>query len=129
VLCALVNCVEPAGTELHVDSARSALDGWSAPCILTDEGWFFLAAVLDRFNCEVAWLIKPRITTDILLDALTMAWLRGKPAPRLIHDSDRGGQYASYASQDQLVECDMCRCYFLCAVKSFTVSSSGWGHA
>jgi len=99
-----------------------------APCILTDEGWFYLAAVLDRFNREVAWLIKPRITTDIVLDALTMAWLRGKPAPRLIHHSDRGSQCASYASQDRLIEYDMCRRYFLCAVKFFTVSSSGWVH-
>jgi putative transposase len=32
-----------------------------------------------------------------VIDALTMAWFRRKPAPRLIHHSDRGSQYASHA--------------------------------
>jgi putative transposase len=39
---------------------------------------------------------------DIVIDALTMAWFRRKPAPGLIHHSDRGSQYASHAFQARL---------------------------
>jgi putative transposase len=75
---------------------------WSADMtyIWTDEGWLYLAVVLDLFNREVVgWSIKPRMTADIVIDALTMAWFRKKPAPGLIHHSDRGSQYASHAFQ------------------------------
>ena len=59
--------------------------------IWTDEGWLYLAVVLDLFNLEiVGWSIKPRMTPDIVIDALTMAWFRRKPVPGLIHHSDRG---------------------------------------
>ncbi len=49
--------------------------------IWTDEGWLYLAVVLDLSNREVVgWSIKPRMTADIVIDALTMAWFRRKPA-------------------------------------------------
>ena len=48
--------------------------------IHTGEGWLYLAVVLDLFNREiVGWSIKPRMTADIVTDALTMAWFRRKP--------------------------------------------------
>jgi len=84
--------------------------GWSADLtyIWTDEGWLYLAVVLDLFNREViGWSIKPTMTTEIVLDALTMAWFRRKPAPGLIHHSDRGSQYASHAFQARLKEYGM----------------------
>jgi putative transposase len=68
---------------------------WSADLtyVWTDEGWLYLAIVLDLFNREVVgWSIKPRMTSDIVIDALTMAWFRRKPAPGLMHHSDRGSQ-------------------------------------
>lgn len=83
---------------------------WSADItyIWTDEGWLYLAAVLDLFNREiVGWSIKPRMTADIVTDALTMAWFRRKPAAGLIHHSDRGSQYASHVFQGKLAEYDM----------------------
>ena len=83
---------------------------WSADMtyIWTDEGWLYLAVVLDLFNREVVgWSIKPRMTADIVVDALTMAWFRRKPAPGLIHHSDRGSQYASHAFQTRLKEYGM----------------------
>jgi transposase InsO family protein len=59
--------------------------------IRTEEGWLYLAIVLDLFNREVVgWSIKPNMTADIVVDALSMAWFRRKPAPGLIHHSDRG---------------------------------------
>jgi putative transposase len=76
----------------------------------TDEGWLYLAIVLDLFNREVVgWSIKPRMTADIVTDALTMAWFRRKPAPGVLHHSDRGSQYASRVFQDKLTEYGM-RC-------------------
>ena len=69
----------------------------------TDEGWLYLAIVLDLFNREVVgWSLKPRMTADIVTDALAMAWFRKRPAPGLMHHSDRGSQYASHAFQDKL---------------------------
>jgi putative transposase len=83
---------------------------WSADLtyIWTDEGWLYLAVVLDLFNREVVgWSIKPRMTADIVADALTMAWFRRRPGPGLIHHSDRGSQYASHAFQARLAEYGM----------------------
>ena len=69
----------------------------------TDEGWLYLAIVLDLFNREViGWSLKPRMTADIVTDALTMAWFRRKPATGLMHHSDRGSQYTSHAFQGKL---------------------------
>ena len=74
----------------------------------TDEGWLYLAIVLDLFNREVVgWSLKPRMTADIVTDALTMAWFRRKPAPGVLHHSDRGSQYASVDFQDKLSEYGM----------------------
>jgi putative transposase len=82
--------------------------------IWTAEGWLYLAVVLDLFSREVVgWSIKPRMTADIVTDALKMAWFRRRPAPGLIHHSDRGSQYASGAFQAQLheygMQCSMSR--------------------
>jgi putative transposase len=72
-------------------------------CIWTDEDWLYLAVVLDPFNREVVgWSIKPRMTADIVVDALTMAWFRRKPGPGLV-----GSQYVSHAFQARLKECGM----------------------
>ena len=61
--------------------------------IWTDEGWLYLAIVLDLFNREVVgWSIKANMTTDLVIDALTMAWFRRKPAPGALYHSDRGSQ-------------------------------------
>ena len=83
---------------------------WTADMtyIWTDEGWLYLAVVIDLFNREVVgWSIKPRMTADIVMDALTMAWFRRKPAPGLMHHSDRGSQYARHAFQARLKAYDM----------------------
>jgi len=83
---------------------------WTADLtyIWTDEGWLYLAIVLDLFNREVVgWSIKPNMTSDIVIDALSMAWRRRRPVPGLIHHSDRGSQYASHAFQAQLKEYGM----------------------
>lgn len=80
----------------------------------THEGWLYLAIVLDLFNREVVGgSLKPRMTADIVTDALTMAWFRKRPAPGLMHHSDRGSQYASHVFQEKLksygMTCSMSR--------------------
>jgi putative transposase len=83
---------------------------WAADLtyIWTEQGWLYLAVVLDLFNREVVgWSIKPRMTADIVVDALAMAWFRRRPAPGLIHHSDRGSQYASKVFRAKLVEFGM----------------------
>jgi putative transposase len=83
---------------------------WTADMtyIWTDEGWLYLAIVLDLFNREiVGWSLKPRMTADIVTDALTMARFRRKPGPGVLHHSDRGSQYASRAFQQKLADYGM----------------------
>jgi transposase InsO family protein len=64
--------------------------------IPTDEGWLYLAVVIDLFSRQVVgWSLKERMTRDIVIDALRMAWFRRQPAakePGLIFHSDRGSQ-------------------------------------
>lgn len=80
----------------------------------TDAGWLYLAVVLDLFNREVVgWSIQPRMTTELVTAALDMAWFKRRPAPGLLHHSDRGSQYASQPYQDRLktygMRCSMSR--------------------
>ena len=66
--------------------------------IATDEGWLFLAVVIDLFSRQVVgWSLREDMTQDIAIDALRMAWFRRRPAPdaALIFHSDRSSQYAS----------------------------------
>jgi putative transposase len=69
----------------------------------TDDGWLYLAIVLDLFNREViGWSIKPRMTTDFVLDALSVAGFRRGPDPGVLLHSARGSPYASQAYQARL---------------------------
>lgn len=72
-------------------------------CLWTNEGWLHLAIVRDLFNREIIrWSIKPRMTADIVVDALTMRWFRRQPAPGLMHHSDHASPSASHAVQGRL---------------------------
>ena len=64
--------------------------------IWTDEGWLYLAVVIDLFNRQVVgFAMGERMTRTLVMDALRMAWFRRHPAAGLIFHSDRGSQYAS----------------------------------
>lgn len=57
-----------------------------------------LPVAANLFNREVSgWSLKPRMTTDIVTDALTMARFRRRPDSGVMHHSDRGNQNASHA--------------------------------
>jgi putative transposase len=62
----------------------------------TEEGWLYLAVVLDLFTRKiVGWAMRDHMRADLTIAALTMAIQRQKPPPGLIHHSDRGSQYAA----------------------------------
>jgi putative transposase len=50
---------------------------------------------------------RERMTKDLVIDALRMAWFRRRPLPGLIHHSDRGSQYCSHDYQEQLADYGM----------------------
>ena len=64
--------------------------------VWTDEGWMYLAVVIDLYSRAVmGWSIQPTMSRQLVCDALMMAlWRRGFPRGVLFH-SDRGSQYCS----------------------------------
>jgi transposase InsO family protein len=64
--------------------------------IPTEEGWLYMAGVLDLCSKRaVGWSMSESLDRTLVIDALTMAYRRRKPGKGLIHHSDRGIQYAS----------------------------------
>ena len=66
--------------------------------IATNEGWLFLAVVIDLFSRKVVgWALRDDMMRDIVIDALRMAWFARRPGKHsgLMFHSDRGSQYAS----------------------------------
>lgn len=64
--------------------------------IRTDEGWLYLAVLLDLYSHQVVgWQMSTRIDRKLVCHALQAAILtRGKPEGMMVH-SDQGVQYAS----------------------------------
>lgn len=64
--------------------------------IPTDEGWLYLAGVMDLCSRKiVGWSMADHMRVELVSDALKMAVARRNPAEGLLHHSDRGVQYAS----------------------------------
>ena len=76
--------------------------------IWTDEGWLYLAVVMDLYSrMVVGWSLSERMTAKLVIDALQMAlWRRRMPRGVIVH-SDRGSQYCSYEYQKLLSEHDL----------------------
>lgn len=69
----------------------------------TTAGWLFLAVVLDLYSRRVVgWAFSAELDTDLALAALRRALHQRRPAPGLVHHSDRGCQYASAAYRAEL---------------------------
>jgi len=78
---------------------------WTADItyIWTLEGWLYLAIVMDLCSRQiVGWSLDKRITQQLTLDALVMAYWRRKPGVGLLHHSDQGSQYACHEYQKRL---------------------------
>ena len=98
--------------------------------IWTDEGWLYLATVMDLYSRKIiVWSLSERMTAKIVVDALQMAlWRRSMPKYVILH-SDRGSQYCSAEYQKLLREhkliCSMSKrgdCYDNAAMES-------WNHS
>lgn len=95
--------------------------------IATSEGWLYLASVMDLYSRKiVGWATGPRMTRELVIDALERAYERQKPEPGLIHHSDRGSQYACSDYQERLITYKMIgsmsrkgNCYDNACIESF----------
>lgn len=68
--------------------------------IHTEEGWLYLATVIDLFSRRVVgWALGARMTKQLVIDAMNQAIQQQRPLEGLIFHSDRGSQYASYDYQ------------------------------
>ena len=71
--------------------------------IWTQEGWLYLAGVMDLFSRRiVGWAMAEHMTAQLVCDAFDMAIQQRKPDEGLLHHSDRGSQYTSHLFQDRL---------------------------
>ena len=71
--------------------------------IPTNEGWLYLATVIDLYSRKiVGWSMDDTMKTSLVNDALNMAIKNRKPPKGLIWHTDRGSQYASYLHKDLL---------------------------
>ncbi len=71
---------------------------WAADItyLWTDEGWLYLAVIIDLFSrAVVGWSMDSHMRTELVLQALNMALGQRQPEKGLIFHSDRGVQYAS----------------------------------
>jgi transposase InsO family protein len=71
--------------------------------IPTDEGWLYVAGVLDLWSRRlIGWAMGDSLDTSLPSAALAMALRQRRPKHALLHHSDRGVQYASRAYRAQL---------------------------
>jgi putative transposase len=69
-----------------------------ATYIPTWSGFLYLAIVLDVFSRKiVGWAMETQLRTELMLAAIDMAITTRQPRTGLIHHSDHGCQYTSYA--------------------------------
>lgn len=65
-------------------------------CIPTREGWLYLPTYLDLFSRKiVGWQVSPRISENLVIDALDNAVNRENPEEGLMAHTNRGSQYTS----------------------------------
>ncbi len=71
--------------------------------VWTDEGWTYVATILDLFSrAVVGWSIDVAPTTRLALSALQNAVQKRRPGSGLLHHSDRGCQYTSAEYRERL---------------------------
>jgi transposase InsO family protein len=71
--------------------------------IATEEGWLYLAGVLDAYSRKlVGWAMGQNHDAELVKQALQMALVMRQPEAGLVHHSDRGSEYASQSYQEIL---------------------------
>ena len=95
--------------------------------VKTDEGFLYVAGVLDRCTRRcIGWAMDDTLATTLPLAALDMALRHRQPPAGLVHHSDRGVQYASEAYRQRLAQAGVVpsmsrrgNCYDNAAMESF----------
>lgn len=95
--------------------------------VATDQGWLYLAVVMDLFSRRiVGWSMRDHLKSELVSEALQTAIRSRRPAGGLLHHSDRGVQYACKDYRRLLaahrIECSMSRsgnCYDNAVTESF----------
>jgi putative transposase len=78
----------------------------------TDEGWLYLAGILDLCDgALVGYSMDGRMTKELVINALTESCIRRNPDPGLLLHSDRGVQYCSEEYQKEIA-----RRKFICSM-------------
>lgn len=98
--------------------------------VWTDEGWLYLAVIIDLYSRKVVgWSMAERMTASLVCNALQMALFRRKIPKGVILHSDRGSQYCSHEYQNLIKKnglvCSMSKrgdCYDNAAMES-------WNHS
>ena len=94
-----LHLLKQQGRPEHRDQIRVA----DTTYLLSDEGWCYLATVMDLYSRRiVGWAMAPAMPAALVCPALQMAITLRQPAPGLIVHSDRGSQYASHAHTERL---------------------------
>ena len=105
----------------------------------THEGWLHLAAVIDLWSRRVVgWSMSASPNSELVTDALVMAFQRRRPDRRVVHHSDRGAAYTSLAFSQRVADLELDQsfgstgdCYDNAAVEAFWATLKrelGWIH-
>ena len=90
--------------------------------VATDEGWLYLAAVMDLGSRRiVGWSMSERMKAELVCDALKSAYWRRKPPAGLLMHTDRGSQYASHSHRMLIDDYEM--------VQSMSRRANCWDNA
>jgi putative transposase len=110
-------------------SASRPNQRWAADTtyISTQEGWLYLAVIMDLFSRRiVGWAMDRWHGRHLAINALRMAIEQRQPEGVLLHHSDRGAQYTSDDFRSELrthdIQCSMSargNCYDNAVVESF----------
>ncbi len=74
----------------------------------TAEGWLYLAAIVDIYSrLVVGWAMSKERDEQLITKAAKMAITQRRPAPGLVHHSDRGSQYTSQSYLTVLKEAEI----------------------
>jgi transposase InsO family protein len=134
--------VAPAPDLVNRDFMPSGPDQvWAADVtqFRTHEGWLHLAAVVDLWSRRiVGWSMSASPNSELVTDALLMAFQRRRPDRRVVHHSDRGAAYTSLAFSQRVSELELDQsfgstgdCYDNAAVEAFWATLKrelGWIH-
>jgi len=122
--------VAPAPDLVNRDFTPSGPDQvWAADVtqFRTHEGWLHLAAVIDLWSRRVVgWSMSASPNSELVTNALLMAFQRRRPDRRVVHHGDRGAAYTSLAFSQRVVELELDQsfgstgdCYDNAAVEAF----------